>query len=93
MNEDLLGPAEKHIVGEFKDVVRSATKSARELFDELEKIDLDSGIIEQMMLDADGKKTLIATLPGLQSLNHNLSQAVLVPAIIAIILSRKEDKR
>jgi hypothetical protein len=85
-NSELLGPAEMHIVQELRQTINGCLKNAEELVEALEKLDINSNIIEKMMLDPKGKETIIATLDPFDRLKDNLGGAALMPTILAIVL-------
>lgn len=82
-----LGPAEQHIVSQISVAIEKAKEEATKMIAALEEIDVDG--VATAMLDADGKKTVIAMVSPLESLVKSLAQNQMVPILAKVLLAPK----
>jgi hypothetical protein len=89
MNDALLGPAEKHVIEQVRELITSTTQTAEQLLQELLKIDTSN--LEEVMLDTKHKEMVIALISPLGNLNKNLSVSLLIPILAQVALKGEDE--
>jgi hypothetical protein len=83
-----LGPAEEFAVKQLREAIEGARKEAKNLVEELDKIDCD--LIEDAVLDPERRKAIIELVPTVQKMPQNLGMSALIPLVVGVLLKPKE---